>query len=373
MTAAPVGGEQHFLDLGREHIDAAQDDHVVGTPGDLLHAPHARPSGARQQPRQVAGAVADDRKCFLGQRGENEFALFAVGQHRAGFGIDHFRVEMILPDMQAVFGLDAFLRDAGPDHFGQAVDIGRVHVEPRFDLGAHRIGPGLGAEDAEFQGGLPWVQPLAFELVRDRQHVARRHRDDVGLEVVNQLNLPLGHAAGDRHHGAAQPLRAAMHAEAAGEQAIAIGVVDDHAAAAACGADRARHHIRPHVDIGLGVSDHDRLAGGAGRSMDADQFFARHREHAERVIVAQIGFHREWKIAEIGELPEIPRMYARFVEGLFVMRDVVVGVRQRPGEAFGLQRHDLVARRPFGVVQLGVVTTSPGLKFRRGHRASSCV
>ena len=59
---------------------------------------------------------------------------------------------MILPDMQAVLGLDAFLRDAGADHFGQAVDIGGVHVERLLDLGAHRIGPGLGAEDAELQG-----------------------------------------------------------------------------------------------------------------------------------------------------------------------------------------------------------------------------
>ena len=64
MAAAPVGREQHFLDLGREHVDAAQDDHVVGTPGDLLHAPHAGPRRARQQPRQVAGAVADDRKAL---------------------------------------------------------------------------------------------------------------------------------------------------------------------------------------------------------------------------------------------------------------------------------------------------------------------
>src|SRR3984893_8102876 len=47
MAAAPVGGEQHFLDLGREHVDAAQDDQVIGTPGDFLHPPHAGPRRAR--------------------------------------------------------------------------------------------------------------------------------------------------------------------------------------------------------------------------------------------------------------------------------------------------------------------------------------
>jgi hypothetical protein len=28
MAAAPVGGEQHFLGLDREHVDPAQDDFI---------------------------------------------------------------------------------------------------------------------------------------------------------------------------------------------------------------------------------------------------------------------------------------------------------------------------------------------------------
>ena len=163
--------------------------------------------------------------------------------------------------------------------------------------------------------------------------------------------------------------RAVMHAEAAGEQAVAIGVVHDHAAAAAGGADRARHHVRPDVDIGLRVADHDRLAGGAGGGVDADQLFARHREHVERVVVAQVGLHRERKFGEIGELPEIGRMHAGRVERLLVMRDVVVGVLQRPGEAPGLQRHDLVARGALGLVQFGAVAAAAGLSACRSHRA----
>jgi hypothetical protein len=127
-----------------------------------------------------------------------------------------------------------------------------------------------------------------------------------------------------------------MHPKPAGEQAIAIRVVDDHARAAAGGADRAGHHVRPHLDVGLGVSDHDRLAGGAGRGVDADQLFARYREHVKRVIVAQIGLGREREFGEIGKLFEVGRMYARLVEYFLVMRDVVVGMRQRPGQALCL-------------------------------------
>ena len=75
-----------------------------------------------------------------------------------------------------------------------------------------------------FSDDLRGIEALLLELVEDRQHVARRHRDDVGLEVVDQLHLPLGHAAGNRHHGAAELFRAVMRAEPAGEQAVAIGV-----------------------------------------------------------------------------------------------------------------------------------------------------
>ena len=213
------------------------------------------------------------------------------------------------------------------------------------------------------------VELLLPELVEDRQHVARRHRDDVGLEIVDQLHLPFGHAAGHRHHGAAELFGAVMRAEPAGEQAVAIGVVHDHAGAAAGGADRARHHLGPDVDIGLGIADHDRLARRAGRGMDADHFLARDREHVEGIIVAQVGFHRERKFREIGKLLQIARMHAGLVEGLLVVGDIVVGMRQRPGEAFGLQRHDLVAGSALGRIHFGAVAACPGLKDCRSHRA----
>ena len=109
-----------------------------------------------------------------------------------------------------------------------------------LDLGAHRLGPGLGAEDADLERAARAGRALALELVGDRQHVGRRHHDDVGLEVGDQLHLPLGHAARHRDHRAAEPLGAVVRAEPAGEQAIAVGDVDDVARAPARGADRAR-------------------------------------------------------------------------------------------------------------------------------------
>ena len=212
-------------------------------------------------------------------------------------------------------------------------------------------------------------RPCRLNSSENRQHVARRHRDDIRLEIVDQLHLPLGHAAGDRNHRAAELFGAVMHAESAGEQAIAIGIVNDHSRAAAGGADRARHHVRPDIDIALRVTHHDRLARGARGRVDPDQFFARHREHVEGIVVPKVSLHREREFAEIGELPEIGWMHAGRIECLPVMRDVVVGVLERPRETLGLQRHDFVARGALGLIQFGAVTASAGFQSCHGHGA----
>ncbi|MGY4446225.1 hypothetical protein ACVWZR_000885 [Bradyrhizobium sp. i1.3.1] len=259
------------------------------------------------------------------------------------------------------------LRNAWTDHLREAIDIGCIHIEGVLDLPAHRIGPGLGAEDADLERALARVELLALELVEDRQHVARRHRDDVGSEVVDELHLPLGHAAGDRHHGATKFFRAVVHTQSAGKQAVAIGVVDDHAGAAAGGADRACHHLRPGVDVALRIAHHDRLSRGAGGGMHAHQLFARHGEHVEGIIVAQIRLHGEREFCEIGEFAKVGRMHAGLVEGLAVMRDVVVGVLQRPGQPLRLQRHDLVTRRALMRVHLGAIGVATFLEPRQSH------
>ena len=184
---------------------------------------------------------------------------------------------------RAVLGLDAFAGDARADHFREAVDVDRVHVEALLDLGPHRVGPRLGAEDADLQAAVARIEALPAELVEDGEHVGGRHHHDLGLEVVDELHLPLRHAAGDGNDRAAEPLRAVMRAEAAGEQAVAVGDMDLHARPAAGGANRSRHHVRPHVDVGLGVGDHGRLAGRAGGGVDARDPVVRHGDHAERI------------------------------------------------------------------------------------------
>ncbi|MGY4435594.1 hypothetical protein ACVWWO_008071 [Bradyrhizobium sp. F1.13.1] len=70
---------------------------------------------------------------------------------------------------------------------------------------------GSRAEDADLERALARIELLALELVEDRKHVARRNRDDVGPEVVDELHLSFCHPAGDRHHGAAELFGAIVH------------------------------------------------------------------------------------------------------------------------------------------------------------------
>ena len=57
----------------------------------------------------------------------------------------------VFPEVQAVLGLDAFVGDARADHLGEAVDVDRIEREAGLDLLAHRLGPGLGAEDPDLK------------------------------------------------------------------------------------------------------------------------------------------------------------------------------------------------------------------------------
>ena len=170
---------------------------------------------------------------------------------------------MILPDRRSILGFDEFAGHAWAHDFAQAVDVGGVDAQPPFDLGPHALGPRLGAEDADPHRRLPRIDALALELVGYRQHVGRRHQHHARAEFGDELDLSLAKTTRHRHHGAAQPLGAVVRAEAAGEQAIAEGVVDDVARPSAPGVKRPCHEIRPGLDVASRIAHHRRPARGA--------------------------------------------------------------------------------------------------------------
>ena len=136
-----------------------------------------------------------------------------------------------------------------------------------------------------------------------------------------------------------------MSAEAAGEKSVAVGDVHDVASPAAGGADGARHHRGPRLDVVARVPDDRRLARRSGRRVHTNDVGARHGKHAERIVVAQIRLGREGKPGEIVERFEVAGMNARLLECSAVMRHVVERGAQRPAQPLHLQRRELVAAR----------------------------
>ena len=247
----------------------------------LLHAAHDT-CRARQQPGQVARAVPMTGCASLVRVVNTSSPSAPSGSTSPLIGIDDLGIEMVFPDMRTVLGLDAFARHAWSDHFGQAVDVDRIDAQARLDLLAHFVGPGFGTEQAYAQTGAARLDVLARQFVGDGQRIRWRGQQHGGLEVQDHLHLLLGLAARHRNHSRAETFAAVMRAEPAGEQAVAIRIEDDVVGGCAGRAQRARHHGRPHGDIALGIADHRRLAGGAGRSMHAERSRASVRRTSRR-------------------------------------------------------------------------------------------
>ena len=70
------GFHNRSFDLRREHVHAADDEHVVGTTAGLGHLDECTPAGAllAGDDADVAGAVAQEREGFAGEAGEDNLA-----------------------------------------------------------------------------------------------------------------------------------------------------------------------------------------------------------------------------------------------------------------------------------------------------------
>ena len=96
------------------------------------------------------GAVPDQRRALLHQRGDHDLAHLSVRHGLQGFGIDDLDIEIIIPVVHAriVFAVDA---DARAVDLRQAVDIVQLDAQTLADALAHLLAPALGADDALLQ------------------------------------------------------------------------------------------------------------------------------------------------------------------------------------------------------------------------------
>ena len=127
--------------------------------------------------------------------------------------VDDLGQEVVLPDMQPVLGLARLLADSGAHHLAEAVDVDGLDAA-RSSTARRICRSRARRRRSRSPAGCPSGLCPACPSRRGCQEVRRGHHDDPGLEVDDQLDLALGHAAADRHHRAARaaPLRSGRRA-----------------------------------------------------------------------------------------------------------------------------------------------------------------
>src|SRR5258707_4143021 len=110
---------------------------------------------------------------------------------------------MILPAVQAVARHAAFTGDAWPDDLREAIQINGLDAEPFVEFAAQSVAPGFGAENTDPQRQRARIDPHALGDLGDVERIGGRRAEDVGAEVLQQCDLPLGHAAGHWYDSAA--------------------------------------------------------------------------------------------------------------------------------------------------------------------------
>jgi len=76
--------EDKIFKLTGIDVYAANNQHIVGAPDDLLDAPHG-PRRRGEEASEITRPITDDWQCLLGERCEHEFAERAVGDRGPRF------------------------------------------------------------------------------------------------------------------------------------------------------------------------------------------------------------------------------------------------------------------------------------------------
>jgi hypothetical protein len=178
-------------------------------------------------------------------------------------------------------------------------------------------------------------------------------------------------SAGHRHDGASETFGTVVRAEPAREQAIAVSDVHDVAAPTARRTNRSRHEQCPRVDVLLRVTDDRRLARRTARRVNTHDLLARHSEHAERIVGAQVVFYGEWKLREIIQRAQVMRVHARRAEALAIVGDILVGVLQGPLQTLQLQGAQLVDAGGFDRLEIHGSMIAPPISCDRPRKSAT--
>jgi len=289
-------------------------------------------------------AVAQHGGALPADGGEHQLALGARRQRFARDRVHDLGVEDVLEDVEPVLLL-ALRPHAGADELGETVDVEGLDAELRLEVRAHRLAPGLGAEEPGPQLQGAHVHAHVPGVLRHEHRVGRRARQRRGPEVHHGLELAHRVAGRDGDDCGADGLGAVVHPEPAREQAVAVGVLDDVVAPHPAHVQRAGHDVPPHLEVGAGVAVHHRLAGGARRHVDLDDLGRVHREQAEGVPLAHVRLGGEGEAGEVREGVDVGRCHAERVHAVPVEGHARVEGGHEPLQALELEPLQLGARQ----------------------------
>lgn len=204
-----------------------------------------------------------------------------------------------------------------------------------------KTSPRLRSDERVAEADLVGPDPALAERVRQRQRVARGACDHVRSKILDEGQLAFRHPAGHWDHRHAEALAAAVEAEPAREEPVAVGVVEHHPRLRAAHRERARGDAGEEVEVPCRVRNDRWLPGRPGGGMDASELARRRREHSQRVRVAEVVLARDRKPPEIVERADILRLDV--LEPLPVERNALLDVGHERPEALELQRAELLA------------------------------
>ena len=264
---------------------------------------------------------------------------------------------MVFVDVRAIL-LGAFVADARAHDLAQTIEVIAFEAQAVLDLRTHILRPGLGAERADPQVDLVLGNPDLLHRFGQVEGVRRGTGDARDAEVADQAGVLLGVAGRGGHDRRTHHLHTVVGTQAAREQAVAIRDGEGVLTAYAIGGQTARHTLAPDADVLAGIA-HDRgITGGAGRSVDADDFALRGGLQAEGIIVPQILLGREREFHDIIDRADVAWGEVHLLELVAVERDIVVDILHNLVQPLALQlSHLLAAHALFGGIPNHIYTT----------------
>ena len=336
VAAHPRRELAHDLaDRGREHVDAAHDEHVVRAPDapdpDPVAPARAR---ARADAHVVTGAEPQQRRRPVADVREHELALRAVdhGHRRARCRVDELRVhELRGAEVHAVLRLalaeqgDADVAD--PHRLGHPRAPARLEPRAEAGLAAAR----LAGDEHAADGGRGEVDPALRRPLDGVGGVGGRHHDRLRLEVADRGDEPLRVPRPDRDVAQPDAVEGGER-RARGERAGVVGADDPLAGADARQRVRARGARDPVVDVTRGERDVARLARRAARGVDP-----RDLGTADAAVRAEGVLGRDRRAQLL-----LGRERERLERSVHVVARELLAVEGRPLEQIG----DLLRERP---------------------------